>query len=105
MTILLKPGYLVALKTAIRGGVEYKRIILEQMATKQGGRRKKWETTRTVRDAGEYRRAIEARSQATQEIRKVAAMTSFGLIVPLDRSDDLDAAVARAQARADAFNE
>lgn len=102
--ITLKPGFLVALKTAIRGGVEYRRKTLEQTTVGKAGRRKRWETVRVVRDAEEYRRAVEARSQATQAIRRVASMTSFGMIVPLDREADLEQAEREAQARAGAFN-
>lgn len=98
-TALIRPGILVALKSTVTGGVRYQRVDLEQ-----GDATARWETTRTIDDPQEHTRATKARSAALAEIRKYCAGTSFGLLCPIDREADLDAAIDRARAMVAACN-
>jgi hypothetical protein len=102
----IRPGILVCLKTTVSGGVQYQRVDLEkEQATEDGHAVSKWETTRVIDDPDEHERAIKARGRAVAEIRGVCAVTSFGLICPLDRQEKLSAALERAQALITQHNE
>jgi hypothetical protein len=108
MTLAIKtirPGYLVVLKTAIRGNVSYDRQIIEGTAVdKDGVETEAWETKRRVANAKEHKRAKVARSKANSLIRSVCVQTSFGLLCPDVDSDKLEAAVKAAHAVVDEFN-
>jgi hypothetical protein len=86
------PGILVALKTYVRGGVDYERSGIEEDAE---GRVKKWETTRTMADPDEHKRATETASKASSMISRLCVRTTFGLLCRSDREGELDAAVAQ----------
>jgi hypothetical protein len=102
---LIRPGILVGLKSTVSGGVAYQRIELEH---KEGGEGApgvdKWETTKIVDDPEEHERAVKVRSKALSRIRKVAAQTSFGLLVPEADEAALWAAYEQSQADCRAFN-
>lgn len=99
----IRPGLLVALKSNVSGGVTYARSDLER---KNGpdGEMVTWETTRVITDPVEHDLAIKARGKALSEIRSVCSLTSFGPLCPIDREDDLDAAIVRARAIVAEFN-
>lgn len=101
---LIKPSYLVSLKTSVSGGISYQRIDLERGADEGGVETSKWETTRVIEDKDEYERATKARNKATGLIRKECHWTSFGLICPLSASEEFDEAVREAKLVADEFN-
>jgi hypothetical protein len=102
----LRPGLLVSLKTSIVGNADYRRIQLEaDHLTEEGTKRARWETQRTITDPAERERAIEIRSQARAMISKVCAYSSFGLLCPDDRKNELDTAIEEAQIMARTFNE
>jgi hypothetical protein len=101
----LRPGYLVSLKTSISGNVTYATRTIEQdHVTDEGARQAKWETERTIADAKEHERATEARSKARHAITRICAASAFGLLCPLDKAAELEAAVAEARGIAEAFN-
>jgi len=89
----IRPGFLVALKTSVDGGVRYERIDLDAV----GDSVAKWQTTKFVDDVEEYEAAAKCRNKARNEITSVCASTGFGLVCPEDKEDDLTDAYARAQ--------
>jgi hypothetical protein len=104
-TTILRPGYLVSLKTAIRGGIAYERAALDAPAPDAPEAEvTRWETTRTIADRAEHAWAVETRSKAVGVIRRVCLATSFGLLCPIVRESELDAAIDEARGIADAFN-
>jgi hypothetical protein len=104
MTTLLKPGFLVSLKTTIHGGIHYERTDLEAETREDGASIANWETKRVIDDPTEYQKATRARGAAGTAIRKVCTSTAFGLLCPESNKDALEAAIAAAQAIAQAHN-
>lgn len=99
----LKPGYLVSLKTSIRGNISYKTQDLN--AEQRGdGIVTRWETEKTVRDPAEHERAVKVRSNVSNIIRRECALSSFGLLCPADRFAKLEEAVESSRAMCDDFN-
>lgn len=97
-TTVIRPGLLVALSSALAGGVTYARVDLDAGQTEGTEHVARWETTRVIKDPAEHERASQARSKATAEIRKVCSSTAFGLLCPEADEPLLDAAIARARA-------
>jgi hypothetical protein len=95
------PGILVALKTRVRGGIEYQRTALDEA---EDGTVKKWETTRYMEDPAERERANELRSKAARSVSKLCVRTTFGLLCRIDREDELDEAVVAMRAMVTEFN-
>lgn len=94
-TRTIRPGWLLGLKTQVKGGVRYFRSPLEF----EGDNQVKWTTTRVTDDPDELERAQKARSRARRCIEKVAAKTAFNVLL-CARQDyvKLDAAEAAARA-------
>ncbi len=104
-TQTLKPGLLVSLKTSIRGGVDYQRTELEgQHVNEDGEQIARWETRKAVRDPAEHDRAIEVRSAARKLVSEVCCWSSFGLLCPFDKEDELAEAITKARDVARDFN-
>jgi hypothetical protein len=97
----MRPGILVALKTSVSGGVHYTRVDLEEAAD---GTVAKWETTREMDDPTEHRKARDTSRLAARAISKLCIRTSFGLLCPLDREEELDLAIAAARVTVDLWN-
>ncbi len=109
-TSTLRPGFLVSLKTTLRGGVHYVRRDLTageqeaEAAAAATGERTKWETERTINDPKEYKAGRAARSKAAGIIRSVCSQSAFGLLCPEVDSDKLEKAVTAARKVVDDFN-
>lgn len=102
---VIRPGYLVSLKTTVRGGVTYQRADLPADAPAYGTVAvSRWETTRAIADPAEHTRAIETRGRCRTMITRVCAPSSFGLLCPQSREPELTEAIRAAQSLADAFN-
>jgi hypothetical protein len=109
-TDILKPGFLVALGTTLEGGVSYERS--EQARETEGNGALSyrevvdWRTKRTTEDAVEHEKAVKARSLATNAVKRICARVgSQGtLLCPLEKEEELDAAIAEAHSIADSFN-
>lgn len=97
MNIAIRPGILVALRTSVHGGVQYRRVDLSAEAAQEGAAVKRWETTRIVVDPEAHERARRARTEAAGLVRKACSATSFGLLCPTDDEDALDAAIVAAK--------
>lgn len=115
-TSVIRPGYLVSLKTTLAGGVSYKRVDLDTGLTVEELKAEaekngttmpavaRWETTRTIDDPEEYALASTARSAARVAIVRVCTKTSFGLLCPVENEAALDAAIVAARDIARAHN-
>lgn len=101
----LRPGFLVSLKTTLVGNVSYtKNTIEHDHATEDGARLARWETERVIKDAEEHDQAIKIRTACRGAVTAVCAKSSFGLLCPEEKSQELDEAIATARRLADAFN-
>ena len=101
----LRPGFLISLKTSVRGNVKYdKREIAGEHLTDDGMSIAEWETKRMITDPVEFKAAGEARSKARSIISSVCVNSAFGLLCPEKASEELDAAIKDAHAVVDAFN-
>jgi hypothetical protein len=104
-TNTLRPGLLVGLKTSLRGNVSYvKRTIVADQLIADETRFAKWETERTIADAAEHALASSVRREATYTVAKICAATAFGYLCPEAKAAELDAAIAEARSKIDAFN-
>lgn len=93
---IIRPGFLVALRTSVRGGVHYERQDLG--ANSRGNTLiEDWQTRKTVDDTADFAAATKARSDAGAAIRKICTQTSFGLLCPATREKELDEAIATAR--------
>lgn len=103
---VLKPGFLVSLKTSLLGGVSYQRVDLDvEPPEGDAVAIARWETTRKIDDPEEHKRATRTRGAARQLISAVCTPTAFGLLCPESRSAALDEAIAGAQALVTAHND
>lgn len=103
---VLKPGFLVSLKTSLRGGVNYRRVDIEaDHADENGTRVAKWETTREINNPEEFEAGNLARRQARSTVTAVCCSSSFGLLCPTSKEPELMIAIAQARAIADKHNE
>lgn len=101
----LRPGYLVSLKTTVTGNVSYdKRDIEAQHVDSDGALRATWQTEKTVVDPAEHERATKARGRARSLVTSVCSASTFGLLCPASRKDELDAAISEARGIAEEFN-
>lgn len=108
-TSTLRPGYLVSLKTSVRGNVRYFR---NELPPKEGAEPAadgvaidRWETERTITDPVEHEAAKKARQKAQACVRKICQQSAFGLLCPEVDAEKLDNAVLEARAVVDAFND
>ena len=104
-TATIRPGFLVALATTVKGGVSYARVDLEpDHTTEEGARRARWETKREIPDPAEFEAATVARGKARSLVTAVCCRSSFGLLCPATREADLQDAIEEARKVADAHN-
>lgn len=105
-TSVLKPGYLVSLKSALKGGVTYRRIDIETEHTDDAGALvARWETEREIPDPDEFNRATIARNKARLVVASVCCPSSFGLLCPISKEGELFDAIAEARKIAAEHNE
>lgn len=101
----VRPGYLVSLKTSIRGNVTYvKEVIDPERLTEAGAKQEKWQTERTVSDPAEHEAAKRARSKIGSLFRGACVQSSFGLLCPEANEAALADAIAESRKIADEFN-
>lgn len=104
---ILKPGYLVSLKTSIRGGISYARVTLEGDHINQstGAREARWETQRSIQNPDEHEAAGVARSAARSLIASACCNSAFGLLCPMVNEGELTDKIQEARAIAERHNE
>jgi hypothetical protein len=103
----LKPGLLVAMRTAIGGdNVRYLKEIIRPRTKAEGdsGYVEAWKTEKSVADSREYEAAKVARSKVCSLVTSVCSRTSFGHLCPQDRADALEEKIAEARALVEDFN-
>jgi len=95
------------LRTTVGGGnVQYERRDVEQAhVDENGAQRSRWETIRYVTDPAELDEANKIRGKARGLVVNACISTSFGLICPEDRVDELDKAVMEARQMCWDFNQ
>lgn len=103
-TAIMKPGILVSLKTSLKGSVVYERRDLEDK-TEGETETERWETTKVIEDKTEHEKATKARSKARSMIAAHCCPTSFGLLCPLSKEDELNEAIREARRMVEDFNE
>jgi hypothetical protein len=100
----LRPGFLVSLKTSVKGNAQYIPGERSTRTTEDGKEITEIETTRVIADPAEYKKAGEVRSKAGAIIRSVCVGSNFGLLCPEKAKEELDAAIKEAHAYVDNFN-
>ncbi len=101
----LRPGFLVSLKTSIRGSVEYEREVIEPEHMEDGKAKEKTQVERTIHDPVEHEASVKARGKARSIITRVCAIsTNHGLLCPKSRREALDEAIKEARGIAEEFN-
>jgi hypothetical protein len=71
-TSTLRPGFLVSLKTSLRGNVHYERTDIADEGAVQ-----EWNTKRTIEDPEEHDRAKKARAKASAAVRRVCSLSEI----------------------------
>lgn len=101
----LRPGFLVSLKTSVRGGVSYRRSVIESAKiSATGTEESKWETQRTVIDPKEHELGIKVRGAVRSLISGVCANSAFGLLCPDNNIESLEAAISEGRRLAAEYN-
>lgn len=101
----LRPGYLVSLKTSVRGNVSYNKEVIEaEHKTRNGAQKAKWQTERIIEDPEEHIKASQVRMKARATVAAVCAISEFGLLCPETNIPKLIEAIAEARRQVDAFN-
>ena len=100
-TEVMVPGILVALKTSVRGGVEYQRTDVERS---DEGHVKEWHTKRYMDDPAERKAATELVNKLSNSISRLCVRTTFGLLCRTDREAELDAAIRDVRASVREWN-
>jgi len=100
----LRPGFLISLKTSVKGNVKYDKRDIASETTADGKQVAEWETKRVIADPVEFKKAGEARGKARSLINSVCVASAFGLLCPEAGQAELDAAVKAAHEVVDNFN-
>ena len=103
-TSIIRPGLLVSLKTSVRGGVRYEKITLDAAPAVGAQSIARWETTRKITDAEEFKRAGTLRGKCGSLVHAACCPSSFGLLCPQANEDKLRDAIDEAQTLAAEFN-
>lgn len=103
-TIKVRPGMLVTLSTAIRGGVTYDRDDLAEERRPDGAEIEEWRTTKVTADPEEHEEAVRVRSRVRSLVKSACVTTPFGFVCPADNIPDLDAALEEAERIVRDFN-
>jgi len=101
----LRPGFLVSLKTSLTGNVSYQTREIEPEHDVDGGaRRARWETEKQTANAAEQEAGTKARAAARTAVTRICSLSTFGLLCPEARAQELGAGIAEARRIAEEFN-
>jgi hypothetical protein len=100
----LRPGFLISLKTSVKGNVKYDKRDLGSAMTDDGKAIAEWETKRVIADPVEFKAAGDARGKARSIINSVCVQSAFGLLCPEAGQAELDQAIKDAHGIVDTFN-
>src|SRR5215469_45426 len=101
----IRPGTLVTLKTSISGNVRYFKTNVEAEHLLENGQTSEaeWNTRRITLDKAEHELAVKTRSRCRSLITGCCTVGNF-LICPVANRDNLEKAIAEAEALARDFN-
>lgn len=102
-TMAITPGYLINLRTVLKGGVQYE-TTQEGITKIDNTEEKAWRTKRRVEDVAELEAAVETRNRAGNMIRARCIPTPFGLLCPESSIDELRTIITKARVLANAHN-
>lgn len=100
----IRPGYLVAVKTSIKGNVTYKKTAAEIHKLDDGEEIAEWDTERRIKNAAEQEAASKARSRARGLIASICSVTDFAYLCPINSKPELDKAIVEARKVCEEFN-
>lgn len=103
-TQLIRPGFMIALASALKGGVEYQTVHEEVTENNGGIITEEWTTKKTTFDAEEHEKAVKVRGAALYQIRRLCVKTPFCLLCPENEEKELDVGVEIARKLIDDFN-
>lgn len=102
---IIRPGFLISLKTTLIGNISYHKQVLErEHVDADGSEKARWETLRVIGDREEHNAGRKAQAEARAKVTQVCTNTAFGLLCPEDNAAELQAAIAEAKAVAAEFN-
>lgn len=102
---IIRPGYLISLKTTLVGNISYHKQILErEHIVADGSEQAKWETMRVIGDRDEHNNGRKMQADARGKVTTVCTNTAFGLLCPEEKSDELIQAINEAKQIAEEFN-
>ena len=109
-TQLLRPGFMIALHSSLKGGVHYKVTPLVSEESRESvvddnTAVEEWKTRKTVDNVEEHEAAVKVRGAALYLIRKHCIKSPFGLLCPEVNEAALDSGVVEANLLRDDFNE
>ena len=102
--IKIRPAILLALATSVKGGTTSEREDLGTETGPDGAVVEKWETTKTTLDPDEHERAKALRVSIRAAFQRLARWTPFGLMVELEREQELREVAAEAERQVAEFN-
>ena len=76
----LKPGYLISVKTELRGGIQYLREDIRKEELPNGAEEQEWKTIKKIEDSEEFKKATLLRAKVASMISSKCKLTPFGLI-------------------------
>ena len=102
----IRPGLLVSVHARQSGNRSYQKRDLEKAhLTESGTERSSWATTKIVFDPAEAKTASQVANRARYLVTRLCADTAHGPLCPLDRRDDLKAAIKEARQLTAEFND
>jgi hypothetical protein len=101
----IRPGVLVSLKTSLTGNVRYFTTDIQRERLLDNGQTSEaeWNTRRITLDKEEHERAVKTRSKCRSLVTGVCTAGNF-LMCRQDRRDELEKAIAEAEALSRSFN-
>lgn len=100
----IKPGYLVSVKTTLRGGVKYEREDIRNEHKKDGSKEEEWRTVKTVTNEEEFKAAEKQRAKIAALVSSRCKLTPFGLICQEEDIEELYMAKELAELMVDEWN-
>ena len=100
----IEPCYLLVVRCSPRGGLRYERSAVEVAYTPEGEEVSEWDTTRTVADADERREASRLAGDIKRRLERLGRHTEFGVLIRLDRRDEVRETLDQARFEAEEFN-
>lgn len=102
-TQLLRPGFMLALQTTMKGGTAYE--LHESEIERDGGMIKKHrDSTVTIFDTEEHERAVKVRGEARYCVTRLCVKTPFSLLCPEENEAVMDEGILAAKKMVADFN-